>query len=53
MLKLFVLLWTTVELLQIAVIAMLVVGYRKLQHRLDQEQRFARGAPPSVTDEGA
>ncbi|HEX8068595.1 MAG TPA: hypothetical protein VF546_01500 [Pyrinomonadaceae bacterium] len=52
MIKLFVLLWAAVELLQIGVIAMLVVGYRRLQRRLDQEQRFARQPPPSITDEG-
>ena len=53
MLKLFVFFWATVELLQIACIAALVVGYRNLQRRLDGEERFAVRPPPSVTDEGA
>jgi hypothetical protein len=52
-LKLFVFFWVAVELLQIAVIAALVVGYIKLQRRLDGEERFAVRPPPSVTDEGA
>ncbi len=53
MLKLFVFFWAAVELLQIAVIAALVVGYRKLQHRLDGDERFRVHPPPSVTDERA
>jgi hypothetical protein len=52
-LKLFVFFWAAVEILQIAVIAALVIGYRKLQRRLDGEDRFAVRPPPSVTDESA
>ncbi|HYE14605.1 MAG TPA: hypothetical protein VD968_09215 [Pyrinomonadaceae bacterium] len=46
----FVLLWVVVEVLQVAVIAALAVGYRNLQRRLEQTDRFERGAPPSVTE---
>lgn len=46
----FVFLWVAVEVLQIAVIAMLVVGYRNLQRRLEQGQRFEQHPPPSVTE---
>ncbi len=49
--RFFVFLWVAVELLQLAVIALLVAGCGDLQRRLDREQRFAAGPPRSVTDE--
>ena len=45
-----VLLWVAVEVLQIAVIALLAAGYRNLQRRLDEGQRFTGGPPRSVVD---
>ena len=45
--------WVAVEVLQIAVIGLLAVGYRNLQRRLDQEQSFGQRPPRSVTDEGS
>lgn len=49
--RMLVLFWVAVELLQIVVIAVLVVGYRNLQRRFDSGERFARHPPRSVTDE--
>jgi hypothetical protein len=49
--KFLVFIWVTVELLQIAVIGMLVVGYRNLERRLRASHRFEDGPPPSVTEE--
>ena len=46
-----VLLWAAVEVLQLAVIAGLVIGYRKLQRRLDGPRDFAANPPRSVTEE--
>ncbi|HYH87313.1 MAG TPA: hypothetical protein VEX60_17810 [Pyrinomonadaceae bacterium] len=43
--------WVAVELLQIAVIAMLVVGYRNLERRLKQVGDFESRPPRSVTEE--
>lgn len=43
--------WVAVELLQIAVIAMLVVGYRNLERRLKQAGDFESRPPRSVTEE--
>ncbi len=43
--------WVAVELLQVAVIAMLVVGYRNLEKQLRQTRRFEDGPPRSVTDD--
>jgi hypothetical protein len=41
-----------IELLQLALIGMLVVGYRNLQRRMDEgAYRFNTHPPPSVTDE--
>ncbi|HLM56728.1 MAG TPA: hypothetical protein VK422_11485 [Pyrinomonadaceae bacterium] len=40
-----------VELLQIAVIAVLVVGYRNLEGQLRQLRGFEQGPPRSVTDD--
>ena len=50
--RFFVFFWVAVEVLQVAVIAALAVGYRNLQRRVEQEQRFAGRPPRSVTDEG-
>ncbi len=44
-------LFWVVELLQIAVIGLLVVSYRNLQRRLDAGDHFSRRAPRSVTEE--
>jgi hypothetical protein len=49
--RVFVFFWAAVELLQVVAIAALVVGYRNLQRRLDQQNRFESGPPRSVTDE--
>jgi hypothetical protein len=49
--RFFVFFWVAVELLQVAAIAALVVGYRKLQRRLEQQSRFESGPPRSVTDD--
>lgn len=46
-----VLFWVAVELLQIAVIVMLAVGYRNLQRKFDAGERFAQHPPRSVTEE--
>ncbi len=45
-----VLVWVAVEILQVAIIGGLVIGYRNLQRRLD-EDRFALRPPRSVTEE--
>ncbi len=45
------LIWMLVEVLQLIVIGMLVVGYRNLQRRLDMGQRFSTHPPRSVTEE--
>jgi hypothetical protein len=50
--RFFVFLWAAVEALQIAVIAALAIGYRNLQRRVEQEQRFAERPPRSVTEQG-
>lgn len=44
------LLWATVEVLQIGLIAMLIVGHRRLQRRLDDDHRFSQRPPRSVTE---
>jgi hypothetical protein len=43
--------WMVVEVLQLVVIGMLVVGYRNLQRRLDGDQRFRTHPPRSVTED--
>ena len=43
--------WVAVELLQLAVIAALVVGYRNLERRLCEGYRFEESPPRSVTEE--
>lgn len=45
------LIWMVVEVLQLAVIGMLLVGYRNLQRRMDGDYRFRTHPPRSVTDE--
>jgi hypothetical protein len=43
--------WVLVELLQLAIIAALVVGYRNLERRLREGHRFEESPPRSVTEE--
>ena len=43
--------WVAVELLQVAVIAVLAVGYRNLDRRLRDAYRFEERPPRSVTEE--
>lgn len=43
--------FAAVELLQLAVIAALVVGYRNLERRLRESHRFEEGPPRSITEE--
>jgi hypothetical protein len=44
--------WLMVEILQLVLIGMLVMGYRSLQRRLDEgNYRFSTHPPPSVTEE--
>jgi len=45
------LVWLVIEVLQLVLIGMLVVGYRDLQRRMDGGYRFRTHPPPSVTDE--
>lgn len=40
-----------VELLQLAIIGLLAFKYRRLQRRLDEDLRFARRPPRSITEE--
>jgi len=49
--RIFILLWAAVEVLQIVVIGVLLVGYRKMQRRLDGGEHFAVSPPRSVTEE--
>ncbi len=43
--------WVAVEILQVAVIAMLVAGHRSLEKQLRQLRRFEQSPPRSVTEE--
>jgi len=43
--------WLLIEVLQMVVIGMLVVGYRNLQRRLDGDYNFRSNPPRSVTEE--
>jgi hypothetical protein len=44
--------WLVIEVLQLVLIGMLVMGYRNLQRRLDEgNYRFSTHPPPSVTEE--
>jgi hypothetical protein len=46
------LVWLAIEVLQLVLIGMLVVGYRNLQRRMDEGRyRFNTHPPPSVTEE--
>ncbi|MDQ3666695.1 MAG: hypothetical protein M3410_08980 [Acidobacteriota bacterium] len=46
------LVWLVVEVLQLVLIGLLMVGYRNLQRRVDGSgYRFRTHPPPSVTDE--
>jgi len=45
------LVWLVIEVLQLVLIGMLVVGYRDLHRRMDGGYRFSTHPPPSVTDE--
>ena len=49
--RFFVFFWVTVELLQVAAIAALVVTCRDLRRRLDRRDRFEAGPPRSVTED--
>ena len=46
-----VFIWVAVELLQLALIAVLVVGHRNLERQLRQLRGFEQGPPRSVTDD--
>jgi hypothetical protein len=50
--RLLLLLWVAVEILQIAVIGLLAVGYRNLQRKIDEGRRFEHGPPPPSVTEG-
>ena len=43
--------WLVIEILQIVLLGMLVVGYRNLQRRVDGDYRFRTHPPRSVTEE--
>jgi hypothetical protein len=43
--------WVAVELVQLAVIGALVVGYRNLERRQREGSRFDEHPPRSVTEE--
>jgi hypothetical protein len=43
--------WAAVEVLQIALIGVLLVGYRNLQRKVEGDYRFGDRPPRSVTDE--
>ena len=49
--RLVVLFWVAVEVFQLAAIAALVVGYRRLERRLRDGRRFDERPPRSVTEE--
>ena len=49
--RIIILLWAAVEVLQIVVIGVLLVGYRKMQRRLDGGDHFAARPPRSDTEE--
>ncbi len=49
--RLLVLAWAVVELLQIVVIGLLVVAYRNFQRKVDGDYRFTNSPPRSVTEE--
>ena len=43
--------WVAVEVVQVAVIALLVVGYRNLEKQLRQVRGFGESPPRSVTED--
>ena len=43
--------WFAVEVIQIAVIGLLVVGYRNLQRKVEGDHHFAARPPRSVTED--
>ena len=49
--RFFMFLWIAIEILQIAVIGILAVGYRNLQRKVDAKYDFNSRPPRSVTDE--
>ena len=49
--RLLVFLWVVFEVLQVAVIAALAVGYRNLQRRVNENYSFTERAPRSITDD--
>ena len=49
--KFLLLVWLVIEVLQLVLIGMLLVGYRNLERRMDGDYRFSTHPPPSVTDE--
>ena len=49
--RFFVFVWVAVEVLQVAVIAVLAFGYRDLRRQLRQARRFEAGPPRSVTED--
>ena len=50
--RLLVMLWAGVEVLQLFVIGMLLLNQRKLQRRLAEGQYFAERPPRSITEDG-
>lgn len=46
-----VFLWVVLEVLQVAVIAALAVGYRNLQRRVNENYSFTERQPRSITDD--
>ena len=49
--RVLVFVWVAVEILQVAVIAALALGYRNLGRQLRQVRGFEQGPPRSVTDD--
>jgi hypothetical protein len=49
--RFFVFLWVVLEVLQVAVIAALAVGYRNLQRRVNENYSFTERQPRSITDD--
>ncbi|HEY9283017.1 MAG TPA: hypothetical protein VIP46_06150 [Pyrinomonadaceae bacterium] len=51
--RFFVFLLVALEVLQVAVIAALAVGYRNLRRRVDENYSFTERQPRSITDDGS
>lgn len=47
----YIYLCAAIELLQVAIIFLLAFKYRRLQRRLDEDLRFTRRPPQSITEE--